>query len=342
MILLTGGLGSICSHTVQALLDAGEECVLLQRRSAELPAGRFSAPVQVEQGDVTDLSTLLWAGTRHKITGIVHLAGSMPWPPGSEPPVEATRRALGGLLNVIAVAQDWGVPRIGIASTIGVYAGNGAQGALTEDMPLAMSAPHLIPTFKKIGELLDDYLAGATGIEIVNYRISGTWGPLGHSDPFFPAPELIHAAAAGRAPDLSGLRVQPHAGDGLDLCYVKDTGRAIALLQLADKLTWGTYNVASGRTTTNAEVGAAIRKVVPDALVDLPAGGSAPSYLDLGRIHADTGYEPAYDTERAAADYIAWLRADGVRRSRAPWVARASGYLASDLRGNAGHSRHAT
>src|ERR1700761_5629389 len=83
-----------CSHTVQALLDAGEECVLLQRRSAELPAGRFSAPVQVEQGDVTDLSTLLWAGTRHKITGIVHLAGSMPWPPGSEPPAEATRRAL--------------------------------------------------------------------------------------------------------------------------------------------------------------------------------------------------------------------------------------------------------
>ena len=127
------------------------------------------------------------------------------------------------------------MPRVGIASTIGVYAGNGAQGALTEDMPLAMSAPHLIPTFKKIGELLDDYLAGATGIEIVNYRISGTWGPLGHSDPFFPAPELIHAAAAGRAPDLSGLRVQPHAGDGLDLCYVKDTGRAIALLQLADK-----------------------------------------------------------------------------------------------------------
>jgi UDP-glucose 4-epimerase len=309
MILVTGGLGFIGSHTVQALLDAGEECVLLQRREAEVPAGRFSAPVLLEQGDVTDLDTLVAVGTRHHITGIVHLAGSMPWPPGYEPPVQATRRALGGLLNVIQVAQDWGVPRVGIASTIGVYRGNGATGALTEDMPLAMSAPVLIPTFKKIGELLNDYLSGATGIEIVNYRISGTWGPLGHADPFFAAPELIHAAAAGRAPDLSGLRVQPHAGDGLDLCYVKDTGRAIALLQQADKLTWDTYNVASGRVTTNAEVGAAIRKVVPDAQVELPPGGSAPSYLDIGRIHADTGYQPAYDTERAAADYIAWLRA---------------------------------
>lgn len=33
MILITGGLGHIGSATVQALLDVGEECVLIQRRS---------------------------------------------------------------------------------------------------------------------------------------------------------------------------------------------------------------------------------------------------------------------------------------------------------------------
>ncbi len=38
MILITGGLGFIGSHTTRALLDLGESCVLVQRRAPELPA----------------------------------------------------------------------------------------------------------------------------------------------------------------------------------------------------------------------------------------------------------------------------------------------------------------
>lgn len=314
MILVTGGLGFIGSHTVQALLDVGEECVLVQRRAGGVPAGRFDRPVQVERGDVTDLETLRAIGERHRISGIVHLAGSMPWPPSSEPPVEAARRALGGLFNIIQVAQDRGVRRLGVASTIGVYAGVAAEGALAEDLPLSMAAINVIPAFKKIGELLNAHLAAAAGLDIVNYRISGTWGPLGHADPFFPAPELIHAAAEGRPVDLSGQLRRTYAEDALDLCYVKDTGRAIALLQTAGKLRHETYNVASGRATSNAEVAAAIRTVVPDARIDLPTGGvAANGYLDITRLREETGYEPEYDTERAAADYIAWLRAGNER-----------------------------
>jgi len=182
-------------------------------------------------------------------------------------------------------------------------------------MPLPMTSPHLIPAFKKIGELLDDHLADATGIEIVNYRISAIWGPLGRAaDPFFPAPQLVHAAVRGTAPDLSLLRRPVHAEDAIDLCYVKDCGRGLALLQLADQLNHRTYNVASGRATTNAEVIAAINKVIPDAQIQLPTGGTGQqNYLDITRIQQDTGYQPAYDTERAAADYIAWLR-DGNER----------------------------
>jgi UDP-glucose 4-epimerase len=315
MILVTGGLGFIGSHTVRALLDQGEGCVLVQRRTAEVPAGLADANVAVEQADITDLTALLDVGTRHKITGIVHLAGSMPWPPSSDQPIEGARKAIGGLFNVFEAAQVWGVERVGVASTIGVYGGITAEGPLGEDMPLPMPSGHMIPAFKKIGELLADHLAGATGIEIVNYRIGAIWGPLGHAaDPFFPAPQLVHAAARGATPDLSSLRVPVYAEDALDLCYVKDCGRAIALLQLADQLNHRTYNVASGRATTNAEVIAAIKKVVPDAQIELPTGGTDHrSYLDITRIQQDTGYQPAYDTGRATADYIAWLRAGNER-----------------------------
>ncbi|MFI7589937.1 NAD-dependent epimerase/dehydratase family protein [Spongisporangium articulatum] len=310
MILVTGGLGFIGSHTVQALLDLGERCVLLQRRPAQLPPYLDGASVVVEQGDVTDAASLAALGDRHEITAVVHLAGSMPWPPDPADPIGQTRRALGGLLNVMESAQRWGVRRVGVASTIGVYAGVDAEGGLSEDLPLPTTSPHLIPTFKKIGEQLNGYLCSATGLDIIDLRVSGTWGPRGHDDPFFPAPYLARAAAHGTAPDLSGLRAPARADDALDLCYVKDTGRAIALLMLAGTLQHRTYNVGSGRSTSNADVIAALRGVVPEFAFELPDGGGGPGvWLDISRLHEDTGYKPAYDVDRAAADYVAWLRA---------------------------------
>lgn len=309
MILVTGGLGFIGTHTVRSLLELGADCVLVQRRATAVPAALADSRVVVEQADVTDLAALLDVGARHKITGIVHLAGSMPWPPDPDEPVEAARTALGGLLNIVSAARSWGVERIGVASTIGVYSGVAGEGALHEDLPLPMTAPHLIPTFKKIGELLNGHLSEATGIEIVNYRLAAIWGPLDpHGPLFFAAPELVKAAATGTPPELGTLA--PHVEDSIDLCYVKDCGRAIALLQLADRLNHRTYNVSSGRATSNAEVIAAIRTVVPDAAIDLPTGGATErSWLDITRLQRDTGYHPAYDTERAVADYLAWLRA---------------------------------
>ncbi|MFG1703275.1 NAD-dependent epimerase/dehydratase family protein [Nonomuraea sp. M3C6] len=319
MILITGGLGFIGTHTTRALLDLGESCVLVQRRAAGVPGPFANERVFVEQADLTDEAALLDIGTRHKITGIVHLAGSVPWPPGAYEPLEGAEKAVRSLLNVFRAASEWQVARVGLASTIGVYGGVPGEGPLREDVPLPMTAGHPIPAFKKIGELLGDYLAGTMGLDVVHYRIAAIWGPLARTpSPFYATPQLVHAAARGTAPDLSTLHQGAYAGNGIDMCYVKDCGRAIALLQLADRLRHRTYNVASGRPTTHGEVIAAIRKIVPDARVDLPEGRdpSGPPHdvwLDITRLREDTGYEPAYDTERAVADYLGWLRAGNER-----------------------------
>lgn len=316
MILITGGLGFIGLHTTRALLDAGEACVLVQRREPVLPedlAGEAGRRVFCERADVGDLAALLEAGTRHTITGIVHLAGSVPWPPGADAPVDGARKAVGSLLNVVQAAGEWQVPRVGVASSVGVYGGVTAEPPYREDLPLPMTAGPVIPAFKKAGELLAGYLAGATGTEILSYRIS-PWGPGGNpSSSFMALPQLVHAAARGTAPDFSALRSPAYGGDGLDVCYVKDCARAIALLQLAPRLNHRTYNIASGKAVTNREVAAAVKELVPDALIELPdsprpAGTGQPPCLDITRLRQDTGYQPAYDTGRAVADYLAWLR----------------------------------
>jgi UDP-glucose 4-epimerase len=311
MILVTGGLGFIGQHTARAFTDLGESCVLVQRRRPDVPADLDSERVVVEQVDVNDPAALLAVGDRHKITGIVHLAGSVPWPPGAYEPVDGARQAVGSLFNVVQAAAKWGVSRVGVASTIGVYGGADGGSPWQEDTPLPMTSGHVIPAFKKIGELLTDHLAGALDMDIVNLRIGAIWGPNGHvPDRFFAAPSLVHAAATGTEPDLSGLYAPAYVEDALDLCYARDCGRAIAMLQLADRLNHHTYNVSSGGVTTNAEVIAAIRTVVPDARVDLPSGGTGqPFWLDTTRLRQDTGFAPAYDIERAVADYVGWVRA---------------------------------
>ncbi|ABS04068.1 NAD-dependent epimerase/dehydratase family protein [Kineococcus radiotolerans] len=314
MILVTGGAGFIGSHTVRALTEAGQECVLLQRRTPQIPAHLADLPIHVVQADVADLDALLAVGRQYPITGIVHLAVAVPWSVSDTGPIEATGAALEAFLNIIRAARAWSVRRVVTASTIGVY-GFASEGALTEDMPIPFGHFHAIPTFKKITELLAGHLAEVTDVGIVNARISGTWGPGGHlPDPFFAAPSLAHAAAQRSEPDLSGLITPPHAEDALDLLYVKDTGRALALLQLAEKLHHSTYNVASGRATSNADVATAITSIEPDFHLDIPSGGDHPvSWLDITRLREDTGFHPRYDTAAAAADYITWLRAGNQR-----------------------------
>ncbi|NUS15054.1 MAG: NAD(P)-dependent oxidoreductase, partial [Streptomyces sp.] len=127
----------------------------------------------------------------------------------------------------------------------------------------------------------------------------------------------VLAAARGTAPDLSALYAPARAGQGADLIYARDCGRALALLQTAPELGHRTYNVASGRVTTNAEILAELARLAPGTPLALPPGrdaGAGPDVrLDVGRLRRDTGYAPAYDTRSAVADYLAWLRAGNAR-----------------------------
>jgi len=309
MILVTGGAGFIGSHTVRALVEAGEECVLMQRRAPEVPAHLADLPIHVVQADVADLDAVLAVGERFPITGIVHLAVALPWPVTDKDPIDATSDSVDAFLNIVRAAHAWSVKRVVTASTIGVY-GFGSAGALTEDAPIPFQHFHAIPTFKKITELLAAHLSDVTDVQIINARISGTWGPGGHlPDPFFAAPSLVHAAADRTAPDLSGLIAPAAAGDAIDLLYVKDTGRALALLATTPVLQHLTYNVSSGHATSNADVIAGIESVESSFHFELPDADAHPqSWLDNTRLRSDTGFEPEYDTATAAADYIAWLR----------------------------------
>lgn len=319
MILITGGLGFIGSHTARALLERGESCVLVQRREPGAPprllADAFGERLFVERADATDLRALLEIGGRHGVTGVLHLAGAY-----FGDPVADARADVNALLNVVQAAAAWGVARVGIASSIGVYDGDG-ESPLREDRPLPLGAHHAIASAKKVNEILASHLGPATGVQIYAARIGAIWGPLGRTaSRFFATPQLVHAAVSGQNPDFGTMPGGrgPYAEDGFDMLYAPDCGRALAALQLAERLEHRVYNVAAGRVTTYRELADAIDAAVPGARPDLPQGHDPQlalpqSWLDISRLRKDTGYEPAHDTASAVADYVAWLRAGNER-----------------------------
>lgn len=312
MILITGGLGSIGSHAARALLDLGETVVLTAHRSAQLPEFLVDEPadqVLVERLDTTDAEAFLEIGRRHEITGIVHLAAAQFDLPD---PIAYFRAETTALLNALQAGREWKVRRFAVASSIGVYIGV-EQAPWREDAPLPVLAPHQIHAFKKTAELLTTLVGDNAGFEVVNLRIGTIWGPLGLSDnPFFALPRLLSAAVRGEEADLSPPRPAACADDATDLCYVKDCGRAIALLMVADRLNHSTYNISSGQLVRYAEVVDAINAAIPDANLVLPAGRSPDrgldNCLDITRLRNDTGFEPIFHVENAVPDYIDWLR----------------------------------
>ena len=216
MILITGGLGSIGSHTARALLDLGESVVLTAHRSTRLPeylADEPSGRVVVEPLDTADGTAFLDIGKRHEITGIVHLAAARYDLPD---PVEYLRADALGLLNALKAATVWGVRRFSVASSIAVYLGVD-QVPLQEDAPLPVVAAHQIPVFKKTAELFAALAGDGAGFDTVSLRIGTIWGPLGLPDsPFFALPRLLSAAVWGEDPDLIPPRPPAHAEDAGD------------------------------------------------------------------------------------------------------------------------------
>ncbi len=314
MILVTGGLGFIGLHAARGLLDLGEKVVLTQYQVPRMPdfiKDEVDKRAFIEQLDVTDGDRVLEICRKHAVDGIVHMVS----PDSDLGSAGYYRIVMTGLLNVLEAGRICGVKRLTVASSQTTYTGV-KEGPFREDMPLRTTANNQGEAFKKSMEVLSHYYGQREELDVVAMRIGAIYGPLYHSMGHLVS-RMVHAAVEGTEVEArsgfgQGSR-DVYAGDGGDMCYAKDCGRGIALLQTAARLEHRCYNIGSGRPTSNAEVLAAIQSLVPGFRMDLKDGTGpsfrADAYMDISRIQVETDYRPDFLIDKAVPDYVAWLRA---------------------------------
>ncbi|MEB3299749.1 MAG: NAD-dependent epimerase/dehydratase family protein, partial [Candidatus Sericytochromatia bacterium] len=252
--MVTGGAGFIGSHSVECLLAAGHEVVVLDDLSTG-KRGHLPDRVELRVGDIRDESLLeqLVPG----LAGILHLAALVSVPRSVEAPLESLSRNVEGTLKVLEAARRHGVPRVVLASSAAVY--GRTPPPLDEEAPVRPLSPYGLE--KATCETYARIYHELHGLETVALRYFNVYGP--RQDPSSPYSGVL-SILADRA--RRGQPFQIH-GDGLqtrDFVHVRDVAEANRLALVTRDLGHAVLNVGTGVPTSVRDLVQLVRTLVPD------------------------------------------------------------------------------
>ncbi|HWB62055.1 MAG TPA: UDP-glucose 4-epimerase GalE [Chitinophagales bacterium] len=162
-ILVTGGCGYIGSHTIVDLLDNGFEVVSIDNnmRSKPLTVERIKSITgtavknyAINLCDKAAVKQVL--ESEPGISGIIHFAALKSVPESVEKPMLYYRNNLESLLNLLELADEFGIQDFVFSSSCSVY-GNAKDLPVTENTPMGLAESPYART-KQMGEdIIRDY-----------------------------------------------------------------------------------------------------------------------------------------------------------------------------------------
>jgi UDP-glucose 4-epimerase len=312
VILLVGGMGFIGMNTALRLCEVGEKIVITQHSAHRVPEpleDKVGSQVFTARMDVANAYEVFDVVRRHQVDSIVNLMA----PAARSVSTQADYHLYtAGLQNVLEAARVFGLRRVSLGSSVGVYNGL-PTGPFREDVGLPVHSPTQVSAFKKGMEMHAHYYAGQAKLDVVALRIGSIYGPRYYSM-HNPISRLCHAAVKNVEPDFSD---RPDGkifeDDQADWTYVQDVARGIQMVHMAERLPHRVYNIGSGRASSNKDIVASVLKTVPGAKCAVLKPGRIPGAsinpaTDLSRIKTDVGYEPEHTLETGINAYIDWLR----------------------------------
>jgi UDP-glucose 4-epimerase len=320
-ILLTGGAGYIGSHTAQALVDRGENVVVLDNLSSGV---RKFVPEKAEfvRGCAGDKQLVKGIISEFGIETVIHFAGSIMVPESIRLPLDYYKNNTAISRDLLASCVEAGVERFIFSSTAAVY-GMTAMGPVSEKAPTHPLSPY--GRSKLMVEWMLEDAASAHALRYVALRYFNVAGVDSGGRAGQPERQIAHLikraaqVALGRADmlDIYGTDYPTRDGTAVrDYIHIMDL--VAAHLAAVDHLRRGgeagVFNCGYGTGSSVLEVASAFERVTGRALPVRAAprrdGDAASVVADASRIRNMVGWQPKHND------------LDAIVRSALEWEAR--------------------
>jgi len=323
-VLVTGGAGYVGSVSVEALLAAGHEAVVLDDLSTG-HLGSLPSTVSVVRGSVGDRQGVRELLERERIDAVLHCAARSLVGESVAEPAKYYRENVAGGFALLDAMRAGGVGRLVFSSSAAVY-GVPEATPIPEDAPLRPVNPY--GETKRAFEAALHWYGGAYGLRSISLRYFNAAGATERSgedhDPETHLVPNVLAAALGRhelvvfgddypTPDGTAIRDYIHVADLADahLLALEATGSG----EEAD-----VYNLGSGRGFSVREVIDAAERIVgreiPRTVGPRRSGDPPILVAAAARAQDVLGWRPRRGTlEEMIGSAWAWRRAhpDGYR-----------------------------
>ncbi|MEM5471466.1 UDP-glucose 4-epimerase GalE [Hoeflea sp. AS60] len=318
-VLVTGGAGYIGSHMVWALLDAGEQVVVVDRLSTGFDWA-VAPEAKLIRADVSDTAAIVDIIRSHDIEAIVHFAGSISVPESMADPLAYYQNNTANSLALIRTAVATGVKKFVFSSTAAVYGSPEGDHAIAETTPTVPQSPYGVSKLMTETMLADAAAAHDFRYAALRYfNVSGA-DPLGRTGQSTRgAANLIKVAteaAMGKRDGIEVFGTDYPTRDGTcvrDFIHVSDLVAAhidaLSYLRAGgDSLV---ANCGYGRGYTVREVLDSVRRLSGrDFEIRLGArreGDIVTSVADSTRARTVLGWKPRHDDiDKIVGSALAW------------------------------------
>jgi UDP-glucose 4-epimerase len=319
-ILVTGGAGYIGSHMVYALVDRGEDVVVLDNLSTGI-RGLVAEQARFVEGNAGDVALVGRLVAERGITAVVHFAGSIVVPDSVADPLGYYANNTVASRNLMEACVANGVKNFIFSSTAAVY-GSAGDAPVAENAPTDPINPYgrsMLLTEWMLADASRAYDFRHVALRYFNVAGGDPEGRTGQSTP--RATHLIKRAcqaALGRVPYLEvfGTDFPTRDGTGVrDYIHVSDlvAAHVLALDHLARGGESVTLNCGYGHGFSVREVISSVERVVGRSLPVRNGprrAGDPPSIVaNSTRLQQAFGWKPRYDDlDTIAAHAFAWER----------------------------------